>query len=481
MKKFRKFLALLLTAAMILPLFGSIPARADNIVGEPEVDLEVRQEGNQLLLVLESVDEFSLGNLSLQFAFDEEAFSVSSFTAHDGLKVTGAIPAEKKWSVESADPTTPVDITFFDAVCTLALDFADGYVAGTKYNFSVTVTEAKNSGGDTLAMRWVSRWQTADGPGSVKRRFTVRICADRSASVTVGVRTERGMWQRTMELTAGRPARLALQARGHNVGMTGDGVNDIPAMKAADCSIAMAGGSDAARHAAQITLLDSNFGVMPDIVLEGRRIINNITRAATLFLTKTIFSFLLSVLTLVTPGHYPFQPIQLTLISSMTVGIPGFFLAMEPSRERVQGGFLRTILTRALPGGIAIAVCAALASSLTLFGWDDSLTSTVATLVAGFVGFLILGRVCWPVNWKRAALIAAAAAGFSGAAMVAPGVFYLDAMTGGVWAAWGVLSALGTAVTLAADWQIRRKPPRWKWLEGKAAEAGDDLVKEGKI
>ena len=153
---------------------------------------------------------------------------------------------------------------------------------------------------------------------------------------------------------------LALKRRGHNVAMTGDGVNDIPALKSADCSIAMAGGADAAKNAAQLTLLSSDFSALPEIVLEGRRVINNITRAASLFLTKTIFSFLLSIMMLLVPGAYPFQPIQLTLISSLMIGLPGFVLALEPSEERIRGNFLKTVLLRALPGGVAAACCAIL-------------------------------------------------------------------------------------------------------------------------
>ena len=253
----------------------------------------------------------------------------------------------------------------------------------------------------------------------------------------------------------------ALKEKGHNVATTGDGVNDIPALKTADCSIAMAGGADAARHAAQLTLLNSDFSVMPEIVLEGRRVINNITRAASLFLTKTLFSFFLSILTLLLPASYPFHPIHLTLISSLTVGIPGFFLALEPCRERIRGRFLQTILFRALPGGLAVTLCAALSMHLVHFGWLREECSTVATLVAWFVGFLVLLRTCLPLNRNRSILLAAIAAAFAGVVLIAGQHFELVPLRGTAWIALLVLSALGGAIVFGTAFLIRRK----KWDE----------------
>ena len=248
----------------------------------------------------------------------------------------------------------------------------------------------------------------------------------------------------------------ALKEKGHNVAMTGDGVNDIPALKTADCSIAMAGGADAARHAAQLTLMSSDFSVMPEIVLEGRRVINNITRAASLFLTKTLFSFLLGVLTLFLPnGTYPFEPIQLTLISSLTVGLPGFFLALEPSEERVKGSFLKTVLYRALPGGIAVAMCAVLSMLIA----DREMHSTLATLAAGVVGFVVLFRTCVPLNNRRIVLLAAVAAAFTGAVLIpfTAQICLLKPLTPDSLWKFAILAATGCAIVLVSARALKKK------------------------
>ena len=250
---------------------------------------------------------------------------------------------------------------------------------------------------------------------------------------------------------------LALKRKGHNVAMTGDGVNDIPALKAADCSIAIAGGADAAKNAAQLTLLSSDFSVLPEIVLEGRRVINNITRAASLFLTKTIFSFLLSVLMLVLPAGYPFQPIQLTLVSSLMIGFPGFILALEPSHDRIRGNFLRTVLFRALPGGIAAAFCAAVSMSLAGAGWSRELCSTLATLSAGAVCWMVLMRACLPVDRIRGILLAVTAAAFALAFLLLGHVFFLVPLTGPAAALFAGLVMLGGGLILLCDRMIRRR------------------------
>ena len=195
----------------------------------------------------------------------------------------------------------------------------------------------------------------------------------------------------------------ALQKQGHTVAMTGDGVNDVLALKDADCGIAMASGADAACQAAHLVLLDSNFASMPQVVLEGRRVINNIQRAASLFLVKNIFSFLLSLITIFAADMpYPFVPLQLSLISALTIGVPSFFLALEPNRAIVKGRFLPNVMKQACPGGLTNLFLVLGAEAFAYaFSFSTASLSTVSAMLMAFNGLIVLFYVCRPFDWKR--------------------------------------------------------------------------------
>lgn len=213
-----------------------------------------------------------------------------------------------------------------------------------------------------------------------------------------------------------------LKAQGHTVAMTGDGVNDILAMKDSDCSIAMASGSDAAVQSAQVALLDSEFSHLPEIVGEGRRIINNIERSATLFLVKNIFSVLLGLFSIFSIIQYPLEPNQISLISAFNIGIPAFFLAMEPNRQRIKEHFMRRVLIRALPAALtdflAIAAMVVFADTFGVSGRD---VSVAATFLLAIVGFIILLNISAPWNAYRIAVITGCIAG-----LLFTGIFFND-------------------------------------------------------
>ena len=199
----------------------------------------------------------------------------------------------------------------------------------------------------------------------------------------------------------------ALQTHGHHVAMTGDGVNDILALKDADCSIAMASGSEAAVQSAQLVLLESDFSKMPKVVLEGRRVVNNLERSGSLFIVKNVFSLLASVLTIVLGTKYPMQPAQVSMLSVWAIGLPSFFLAQLPNKNRIEGRFMMNILGKAIPAGIVSAIIVFAAWFLGhALGIPDEELSTACTLAFGIVGMIYLCRICLPFNLYRTAVYA---------------------------------------------------------------------------
>lgn len=194
----------------------------------------------------------------------------------------------------------------------------------------------------------------------------------------------------------------ALKKAGRTVAMTGDGVNDVLALKDADCSVAMASGSDAAAQASQLVLLDSNFACMPSVVMEGRRVVNNIERSASLFLVKNILSFLLSLFSVCFMINYPLEPSQISLISMFTIGVPAFFLALQPNKNIIQGHFLSNALIKALPAGITdFLVVGALVVFGQVFEVGETDISTACTMLLAIVGFVILYNISKPMNALR--------------------------------------------------------------------------------
>ncbi len=219
----------------------------------------------------------------------------------------------------------------------------------------------------------------------------------------------------------------ALQRAGHTVAMTGDGVNDILAMKSADCSVAMAAGSDAAVQASQVVLLDSDFSHMPQIVSEGRRTINNIERSATLFLVKNVFSLLLSIFAIIRVLNYPLQPSQISLISMFNIGIPAFLLAMEPNKERIKGRFLTRVLIRSMPASLTdFFAIAALVVFGTTFNVSETDISVASTFLLAIVGFMILFRICQPMNRYHWAVLIGCVLGLAFFAYAFNGLFEIS-------------------------------------------------------
>ncbi len=240
---------------------------------------------------------------------------------------------------------------------------------------------------------------------------------------------------------------LALQADGHTVAMTGDGVNDVLALKASDCSVAMASGSDAARNVAQLVLVDNDFASMPKVVAEGRRSINNLQRSASLFLVKTLFSITSALLFIFLPWQYPFVPIQMTLISAFTIGIPSFVLALEPNHERVRGRFLVNCVVHSIPG----ALCAvATVIGMCIAGYGSGLAyaqvSTLCVLLFAFIGVMLVIRLSMPYNAIRAALLVVVVGGLVLGSTVLGPLFNIAAFTPSMWLIASIAAAANAVV-----------------------------------
>ncbi|MFH9135162.1 HAD-IC family P-type ATPase [Streptomyces sp. NPDC017524] len=255
----------------------------------------------------------------------------------------------------------------------------------------------------------------------------------------------------------------ALQSRGHTVAMTGDGVNDVLALKDADIGVSMGSGSEATRAVAQIVLLNNSFATLPSVVAEGRRVIGNITRVATLFLTKTVYSVLLAILVVCTQVEYPFLPRHLTLLATLTIGVPAFFLALAPNKERAQPHFVRRVMRYAIPSGV-IAAAATFTTYLVArhhYSGEGALAAetSAATLTLFLVAMWVLAIIARPYTWWRVGLVAAMGLGFL-IVLVVPWLqdFFALKLVGTTmpWAAVGIAVAAAALLEFVWRWVGRR-------------------------
>jgi cation-transporting ATPase E len=299
-------------------------------------------------------------------------------------------------------------------------------------------------------------------PGADRTVDARRLPAERDAMATVldeGAVFGRVTPQQKRDMVG------ALQAHGHTVAMTGDGVNDVLALKDADIGVSMGSGSEATKAVAQIVLLDNSFATLPSVVAEGRRVIGNITRVATLFLTKTVYSVLLAILVVCFGMEYPFLPRHLTLLSTLTIGVPAFFLALAPNKERARPHFVRRVMRYAIPGGIIAAAATFTTYLLAAHHYSGpgalAAETSAATLTLFLVSIWVLAIIARPYTWWRIALVAVMGGTFL-VVLVVPWLqnFFALRLVGTTmpWTAVAIAAVGAAALELA-----------WRWVDRKAA------------
>ncbi|MFD4529512.1 HAD-IC family P-type ATPase [Streptomyces sp. NPDC058470] len=257
----------------------------------------------------------------------------------------------------------------------------------------------------------------------------------------------------------------ALQSNGHTVAMTGDGVNDVLALKDADIGVSMGSGSEATRAVAQIVLLNNSFATLPSVVAEGRRVIGNITRVATLFLVKTVYSVLLAILVVCWQVEYPFLPRHLTLLSTLTIGVPAFFLALAPNKERARPNFVRRVMRYSIPGGVIAAVATFVSYLIARHHYTGTgalaAETSAATLTLFLISMWVLAIVARPYTWWRIALVATMGGAFL-LVLVVPWLqnFFALKLVGVTmpWIAVGIAAVAAVALELTWRWVDRRFP-----------------------
>ncbi|MFE6632064.1 HAD-IC family P-type ATPase, partial [Streptomyces rochei] len=252
----------------------------------------------------------------------------------------------------------------------------------------------------------------------------------------------------------------ALQSRGHTVAMTGDGVNDVLALKDADIGVGMGSGSPATRAVAQIVLLNNNFSALPSVVAEGRRVIGNIERVANLFLTKTVYSVLMALVVVIAQVPYPFLPRHITLVGSLTIGIPAFFIALAPNKERARPDFVGRVLRFAIPAGTLAATATSVAYLIARSVYDDNLDAetSAATLALFLTALWALAIIARPYTWWRVLLVLTMAVSFAVVLVVPWLQEFFQLKLVGVAAPWAAVACAAVAgLVLEVVWARMRR------------------------